>query len=71
MYALNESHPDYDITCMIRTQNKADIVKKAYPNVRIVIGGNDDADLLKEEASKADIVIRQYTSLEAHRDHKS
>jgi hypothetical protein len=33
-------------------------VKKAFPNVRIVLGGNDDSDVLKEEAAKADVVLR-------------
>jgi len=36
-------------------------VKKAFPNVRIVLGGNDDSELLKEEAAKADIVLRMST----------
>lgn len=31
----------------------------AFPKVRTVQGDNDSSDLLKEEASKADIVIRE------------
>jgi N-acetyl-gamma-glutamylphosphate reductase len=58
LYALNEKHPDYEYSALVRTQEKADIVKKAFPNVRIVLGGNDDSELLKEEAAKADIVLR-------------
>lgn len=57
-YALNKAHPDYEYAALVRTQDKADIVKKAYPSVRIVLGGLDDYDLLKEEAAKADIVLR-------------
>jgi hypothetical protein len=45
---------------LVRTQEKADIVKKAFPNVRIVLGGNDDSDVLKEEAAKADVVLRGF-----------
>jgi hypothetical protein len=45
---------------LVRTQEKADIVKKAFPNVRIVLGGNDDSDVLKEEAAKADVVLREF-----------
>lgn len=42
----------------MRTQEKADLVKDAFPSVRIVLGNLDDAELLKEEAAKADIVLR-------------
>jgi hypothetical protein len=59
LYALNEKHPDYEYSALVRTQEKADIVKKAYPNIRIVLGGNDDSDLIKEEAAKADVVLRK------------
>ena len=58
LYALNQKHPDYEYSALVRTQEKADIVKKAFPNIRIVLGGNDDSDLLKEEAAKADVVLR-------------
>ena len=63
LYALHEKHPDYEYSALVRTQEKADIVKKAFPNVRIVLGGNDDSDLLKEEAAKADVVLREWNSL--------
>lgn len=59
LYALNEKHPDYEYSALVRTQEKADIVKKAFPKVRIVLGGNDDSELLKEEAAKADVVLRK------------
>lgn len=60
LYALNQKHPDYEYSALVRTQEKADIVKKAFPNIRIVLGGNDDSDLLKEEAAKADVVLRKW-----------
>lgn len=58
-YALYNKHPDYEYAALVRTQEKADIVKKAFPNVRIVLGGNDDSDVIKAEAAKADIVLRR------------
>lgn len=69
LYELYEKHPDYEYAALVRTQEKADIVKKAFPNVRIVLGGNDDSEILKEEAANADIVLREsvvssYGSLE-------
>jgi hypothetical protein len=59
LYALHQKHPDYEYAVLVRTQEKADVVKKAFPNVRTVLGGNDDSELLKEEAAKADIVLRE------------
>ncbi|KAK6388771.1 hypothetical protein LTR65_007250 [Meristemomyces frigidus] len=56
-HALYEAHPDYEYTALVRTQEKADVVKKAFPPIRIVLGNLDDSDLLKEEAAKADIVL--------------
>lgn len=47
----------------MRTQEKADKVKKAYPNVNIVLGGLDDSELLEKEAAKADIVLRTFDQI--------
>ncbi|KAK6070011.1 hypothetical protein SCUP515_08689 [Seiridium cupressi] len=55
--ALNQAHPDWEYSVLIRTQDKADKVKAQYPKVRVVIGDLDDSDTIKEEASKADIVL--------------
>lgn len=55
---LQSKHPEYEYTALVRTNQKADVVKKAYPSTRTVIGDLDNSDLLKEEASKADIVLR-------------
>jgi hypothetical protein len=38
-------------------EQKAEPVKKAFPNVRIVLGGLDDSEILEEEAAKADVVV--------------
>ena len=59
LYELYKKHPDYEYAVLVRTQEKADIVEKAFPNVRIVLGGNDDSEILKEEAAKADVVLRK------------
>lgn len=42
----------------MRTKEKGDKVTAVYPNVKLVLGGLDDSDLLQEEAAKADVVIR-------------
>jgi shikimate 5-dehydrogenase len=40
------------------TEDKAQPVKKAFPNIRIVLGDLDNSKVLEEEAAKADVVIR-------------
>lgn len=57
-HALYNAHPEYEYTALVRTQDKADLVKKAFPKIRTVLGNLDDSDLLEEEAAKADIVLR-------------
>ena len=58
-HVLYSEHPDYEYACLVRSKDKAEVVKKAFPNVRIVLGGLDDSDILEEEAAKADIVLRK------------
>lgn len=59
LYGLNHAHPDWEYSALIRTQDKADKVKTQYPKIRIVIGDLDSFDTIKDEASKADIVLRK------------
>lgn len=59
LYVLNKAHPDYEYAALVRSQEKADKVKAAYPNIRIVLGDLDDSSILEEEAAKADIVLRK------------
>jgi nucleoside-diphosphate-sugar epimerase len=54
---LHREHPDFEYSALIRTQDKADKVKAAYPHIRVVLGGLDDATLLEDEAARADVVI--------------
>lgn len=61
-YTIHRAHPDYEYSALVRTEDKANKVRAAYPDVRIVIGGLDDSSILEEEAAKADIVLRKSTS---------
>ncbi|KAF4551113.1 NAD dependent epimerase/dehydratase-like protein 5 [Elsinoe fawcettii] len=56
-HVIYKEHPDYDYTFLVRTEDKAAIVRKAYPSAKVVLGDLDDSALLKEQASKADIVL--------------
>lgn len=62
LYHLHTEHSDrLHCAVLVRTQEKADKVKQAYPNVEIILGSLDDSELLEEQAAKADIVIRTST----------
>nr|POE61062.1 uncharacterized protein c2a9.02 [Quercus suber] len=56
-FALYQAHPEYEYAALVRSEDKAAVVRKAYPSVRIVLGGLDDAELLKKEAAASDIVL--------------
>jgi N-acetyl-gamma-glutamylphosphate reductase len=58
MHALYDAHPDWDYTCLVRTEDKAEKVKKAFPKARIVIGDLEASDILEAESAQADIVLR-------------
>jgi uncharacterized protein YbjT (DUF2867 family) len=53
-------HPNYSITALVRNKEQASYVKSAFPNLKFVLGDLDSTDLLLEECSKADIVLRIY-----------
>ncbi|KAJ4304948.1 hypothetical protein N0V90_000476 [Kalmusia sp. IMI 367209] len=57
LYELYNKYPDYSYTALVRTPEKGKQVTSKFPNVRVVQGDNDSTALLKEESSKADIVI--------------
>ncbi|KAF4954273.1 hypothetical protein FSARC_12183 [Fusarium sarcochroum] len=57
LYVLNQNHPDFEYSLLVRTEEKAKKVTAAYPKARVVIGGLDDAELVEREAGWADIVV--------------
>jgi hypothetical protein len=58
LHVLTNAHPDWEYTCLVRTDEKAKKVKEAYPSVKIVLGDLDASDVLEREAAEADIVLR-------------
>jgi hypothetical protein len=53
-------------------EEKAQPVKKAFPNIRIVLGDLDNSKVLEEESAKADVVIRtQDPDLQLFVDHET
>jgi uncharacterized protein YbjT (DUF2867 family) len=55
---LYNKHPDWSFTALVRSKEKAEELTAQFPKVHIVHGDLDSADLLEEEAKKADIVYR-------------
>ncbi|KAJ4350497.1 uncharacterized protein N0V89_009118 [Didymosphaeria variabile] len=54
LHALVTAHPEYDITVMLRKTPEA--FTSTYPNVNIVQGDYDSAEILAEQARRADVV---------------
>jgi hypothetical protein len=56
---LQEQYPEYEITCLVRTQDKADIIRAVYPDVKVVLGDDESAEIVERETMNADIVFRE------------
>lgn len=59
LHLLKSKFPEYSCSVLLRDEEKAAIVSKAYPDVRVVLGDLDAVDVIEEEARNADVVIRQ------------
>lgn len=59
---MHKAQPDWEISVLIRDRQKAKQIQEAYPDVKIVLGSLDDAEIIKNAASTADIVIRERIS---------
>ncbi|RSL87098.1 hypothetical protein CEP51_002400 [Fusarium floridanum] len=57
---LVTAHPEYDITVLLRKPTKSFLEK--YPGVKVLQGDFDSTELLREAASKADIVVHHGNS---------
>jgi len=60
LHLLKTSHPEYDVSILLRDSVKADAIKKVFPDVRVVLGDLDSASLIEEEASRADVIISKF-----------
>lgn len=55
--AIAKAHPDWDITLLIRNEERGKPIKEAYPKTKFVYGTLDDAEVVQKAAAEADIVI--------------
>ncbi|KAI9723082.1 MAG: hypothetical protein M1828_004330 [Chrysothrix sp. TS-e1954] len=54
---LLKTHEDWHITCLVRSSAQESTLRELSPNVSSVVGSLDTLDVLRAEASKADIVV--------------
>ncbi|KAI5286810.1 hypothetical protein KEM54_006489 [Ascosphaera aggregata] len=59
LYVVAKAHPDWELSALVRTDERAQQLRRHYSNVRIVKGTLDSADVVEEEVKNADIVYRK------------
>lgn len=63
MNAIYEAHPELEYTLVVRNGQRANLVREKYhqDNVRVVYGTESApyTDVLEQEASKTDIILRE------------
>ena len=52
-YALTTTHPEYEITCLVRNSDKGAQVAKDHPSIKLVYGDLDKAELIEEDFLQA------------------
>lgn len=55
---IMEKHPEWNIVVLVRSEEQKTIVEARWPKIEVVIGDLDNRELLIEEGSKADVVLR-------------
>ncbi|KIW17948.1 hypothetical protein PV08_05143 [Exophiala spinifera] len=65
LYLISQTHPEWELTLLVRDEAKATKMRNQYSQARIVIGDLENSELLMEESRKADIVYHF-----AHCDHE-
>ena len=59
LYAMVTTHPEYEITALVRSKRKGAKVAQRFPRIRLVYGDLDDEALIESEAQQADVVLRE------------
>jgi uncharacterized protein YbjT (DUF2867 family) len=55
---LVEKHPQWNIVLLVRNEEQKKLVLARWPNIETVIGDMGNRQLMIDEASKADVVLR-------------
>ena len=57
---LTQDHPDWEISALVRSEEKAKQLSSVYPNVRTVLGDVESTELIADEVKKAGIVYSMF-----------
>ncbi|KAJ9607137.1 hypothetical protein H2200_008209 [Cladophialophora chaetospira] len=57
LHQIASQPSEHQMSCLVRDAEKGSIIKKAYPDVRIVEGDLDSIDIIRKEAKDADVVF--------------
>ncbi|KAJ6110022.1 hypothetical protein N7486_002257 [Penicillium sp. IBT 16267x] len=57
LYAIANAHPDWELSALVRSKDKAAVLTSKYPKIRVVHGDLDSSHIIEEEVKKADIVF--------------
>lgn len=57
LFTAANAHPDWELSALVRSKDKAAVLSNQYPKIRVVHGDLDSHDILEEEVGKADIVF--------------
>ncbi|KAI3584247.1 hypothetical protein IWW34DRAFT_800267 [Fusarium oxysporum f. sp. albedinis] len=57
LYEAYHTRPTWEISALVRSEVAVSSLQEKYPRIRIVRGDLDSADLLRDEAQRADIVL--------------
>lgn len=57
-FSISQTHPDWQLSVLVRNKDKGEKLAKEYPQARVVYGDLDSADILEEETKNANIVYR-------------
>ena len=58
LQTFTKAHPEWEISALVRNEEKGAKLKRAMPDIRLVTGELDSADVIEREAKKADVVCR-------------
>lgn len=58
---LVQRHPEWHVVALVRTEEQKKIVLARWPQLEAVVGDLDDSAVLTKEASRADVVLREYS----------
>jgi Male sterility protein len=61
---LLKKHPEWQVAVLVRDQTQKEIVLGRWPQLEAVIGDLDNSALMVTEGSKADVVLREYCTIQ-------